>query len=215
MTSLRNARHLIVVAPHPDDETIAAFAAMERVRRNGFVVDVILVTDGTASHRGSRIWPAGRLKRQRLRETRREMRQFGIYAANIHALDLADGSLGNLPLSTLQKRMAHTLLPLIKPHSIIVSPSETDEHPDHRQTARALDRLVHAQQRLEYGIWCGARARTGKNLYLTCNHFMKRMAIKRYRSQNGLIRDDPTGFALSPKDLVRFSGPRETFWSTA
>lgn len=45
---------VVVVAPHPDDETLAAGGTISMLVRRGFTVDVVAVTDGEASHPGSR-----------------------------------------------------------------------------------------------------------------------------------------------------------------
>ena len=60
----------VVVAPHPDDEVLAVGGLLAQLARLGGAIRVIAVTDGTASHRGSRpgvrgpvVPPASRVSR--------------------------------------------------------------------------------------------------------------------------------------------------------
>ncbi|RYF32212.1 MAG: PIG-L family deacetylase, partial [Comamonadaceae bacterium] len=71
----------VVVAPHPDDEVLSVGGLLAMLSNNGaarsddFVVTVIAVTDGAASHTGSLEWPRSRLLRERPRETERALAQ--------------------------------------------------------------------------------------------------------------------------------------------
>ena len=65
---LGTPRCVLVIAPHPDDETIGAFALMARLRRRGVAVRILVVTDGGASHLASPTWPRRRLIRERQHE---------------------------------------------------------------------------------------------------------------------------------------------------
>ena len=56
----RNAR-AVVVAPHPDDEVLSVGGLLAQLADIGARIEVIAVTDGTASHDGSTEWPAERL----------------------------------------------------------------------------------------------------------------------------------------------------------
>ena len=49
---LRGCKSLLVVAPHPDDETLGFGAAAATLQIRGVKVQVVSVTDGDASHPG-------------------------------------------------------------------------------------------------------------------------------------------------------------------
>ncbi|PPF90051.1 SAM-dependent methyltransferase, partial [Subtercola sp. Z020] len=51
--SLTGVDRMIVVAAHPDDETLGAGALIASARARGIPTSVIVVTDGAASHPGS------------------------------------------------------------------------------------------------------------------------------------------------------------------
>ena len=59
---------VLVLVPHPDDETLGCGAAIAAACERGHAVHVIAVTSGDASHPGSRAWPPERLARRRREE---------------------------------------------------------------------------------------------------------------------------------------------------
>ena len=70
MTGWRGAaldgERVVVVAPHPDDEVLAAGGLMRWMACRGREVLVVGVTDGEASHaRSARVTPAGSNRRPR------------------------------------------------------------------------------------------------------------------------------------------------------
>lgn len=52
---------VLVLAPHPDDETVGCGAAIAAAAEAGHPVHVVAVTDGGGSHPGSAAWPRARL----------------------------------------------------------------------------------------------------------------------------------------------------------
>lgn len=201
---------LLVVAPHPDDETIGAHALMTRLRRSGVAVRVVIVSDGAGSHPDSRIWPRRRLVRERRRETRLVLRRIGVTARDVTFLDLPDGRLAQhaTTIARAIRRMVQAL-----PHPMLaVAPSHTDDHPDHRVVAAAAWRQAGLRW-LAYPVWpAGQRLPGARPLYLsTQERLMKRHAIRSYRTQAGRITDDPRGFAMTAAQIAAFSCPREVF----
>lgn len=203
-------RALLVVAPHPDDEAIAAHALITRLARRGITIVIVVVSDGSASHPGSRLWPRKRLVRQRQRETRRVMRDLGVGARSIVFLGLPDGRLGETApdMHRMVKRAAR---PLPRP-VLALAPSLADEHPDHRVVAAAA-RRQRGLTWWRYPVWpAGQRLRGARALSLTAQERLaKRLALRRYRTQAGAITDDPNGFAMTPHQIAAFSQPQEVF----
>ncbi len=64
----------VIVAPHPDDEVLGCGGLLQHLLALGRPVQLISVTDGTASHPGSRQWPAERLAAERPRESAEALR---------------------------------------------------------------------------------------------------------------------------------------------
>ncbi len=205
-------RCLLVIAPHPDDETIGAFGLMARLRRRGVTVRVLVVTDGRASHPGSQQWPRARLVRERQRETRRAVRRIGVLASDITFLGLPDGALEKVPAAA-ERYIAKALRCAPKP-ALVVAPSKTDHHPDHRVVANSVAVApVAGARRLSYPVWpAGMRLRSARALYLSSQERLaKRQVIRSYRTQTGRIIDDPNGFAMTRAQIAAFSRPVEMF----
>ncbi|UAK23835.1 PIG-L deacetylase family protein [Sphingomonas nostoxanthinifaciens] len=205
-------RTLLVIAPHPDDETIGAFGLMARMRRRGANVRVVVVSDGAGSHRDSRSWPSARLIRERRRETRNAARRIGVYAPALTFLELPDGGLAEA-LSNVTRLVGREVRRAPKP-LLVISPAPTDDHPDHRAVAMCVATLrVAGVRRLAYPVWpAGSGLRFARTFMLTARErFAKRSAIRNYRTQTGRIVDDPLGFAMSPTQIAAFARPAETF----
>lgn len=208
---LGTPRRLLVVAPHPDDETIGAHTMMTRLRRRGVRIHVIVVTDGAASHPSSPSWPRQRLVAERRRESRRALRQIGVAADAVTFLDLPDGRL-HTRAGAARRGLAQ--LVVNRGSTLVVSPSPHDDHPDHRTVAACMDALPrHGLRKLTYPVWpAGQKVAGARALYLTGQERLaKRCAIRRYRTQTGQITDDPAGFAMTVGQIAAFAGPRELF----
>lgn len=206
-------RRLIVIAPHPDDEAIAAWALIRKVSRQGGRVDIVVVSDGGASHPQSVKWPRARLVHERRRETRRVMRHLGVGASALHFLALQDGSLDDQP-ARLRRQLSRIILGSRAP-ALILSPAHDDDHPDHRAVAAAVMALPRlGKQCGAYRVWpqTPARPRTIMAFPLSpAEIFMKRAAMRRYRTQAGMITDAVAGFAITNSHLRAFCSPVESF----
>ena len=203
-------RTALIVAPHPDDETIGAFGLIRRLRAIGTTIRVIVVTDGGASHPASRRWPRDRLVRERRRETLRAMARLRIGHGAIAFLGLPDGSLPDAA-GECRRRLGRAIRPGI---DLIVGPASDDDHADHRVIADALRRIrLGGTRRLAYQVWpVRIHAARSRVLYLDQRTRMaKRRTIAGYRTQAGLIDDDTEGFAIDHRQLAAFAGPREYY----
>ena len=204
-------RRLLVIAPHADDEAIGVHAMMTRLKRRGVTVQVIVVTDGAASHPSSVRWPRRRLVAERRRESKRVLRQIGVASAAVTFLDLPDGL-----LHTQAAAARRGLARAIGNHgpTLIVSPAHDDDHVDHRTVAACVEALRRPGLRmLTYPVWPAGRAVAGGGaLFLTAQERLaKRRAIRSYRTQTGRITDDPDCFTMTRAQIAAFTGPREVF----
>ena len=213
MIDLAGARRVLVVAPHSDDETIAALDLITALLRSRVDVALVVVTDGAASHRRSARWPPARLVAERRRETLRAMRRVGLPHDRVRFLGFPDGGLDSLaPARWRSLVLALARGPL--PDAVIV-PDRDDAHPDHRDVARACRAAWPARvRRLAYTVWPAAGAAPvlpSRRVALPANAARKRATLRLYRTQTGLIRDDPDGFALTPAQIREKCGPVERF----
>lgn len=208
---LGSPRRLLVVAPHPDDETIGAYALILRLRRRGVAVRVVVVSDGAASHASSPRWPTRRLVAERRRESRRMLRRIGVAAGAVRFLGLPDGRLDTCIMaarSDLARAIGHVGA------AVIAVPAEGDDHPDHRAVAACVATLRRpGLRRLAYPVWpAGQRPAGARSLSLTTQERLaKRHAVRGYRTQAGLITDDPNGFAMTRAQIAAFTRPQELF----
>lgn len=208
--SIASVRSALIVAPHPDDETIGAYRLIDRLRRRGARVRVVVVADGAASHPGSAAWPKRRLVAERRRETRRVLHHIGVFAGDIRFLGLPDGAVGNahrVPVA----RAIRTVFRL----GLIALPDPSDAHEDHRAVVRIAGTVATpGARRLHYLVWPDRtlpRPTATHGLALGDAQAAKRGAIRRYRTQMGAVTDDPTGFTISRRELAGFSRPIELY----
>jgi LmbE family N-acetylglucosaminyl deacetylase len=96
---------LLVIAPHPDDETLGAGGLMQRVREAGGQVHVIYLTDGDGYPEGVRVEdhvesPTAKdyrgYGRQRKREARAALKELGFTKDTATFLSFPDGGLSPL-----------------------------------------------------------------------------------------------------------------------
>ena len=122
---------LVLIAPHPDDELLAAGATLAAASDAGAEVRVVAVTDGEMSH--PHLDDAGRrhLADRRLAETAAAYAAAGI-VADRHRLLLPDGDTTNHP-----DRLVEGLLSVLEGAATCLAPWEADGHPDHDACGRA------------------------------------------------------------------------------
>ena len=200
----------VIVAPHPDDESLGCGALISEAAAAGRSVRIIVLSDGTRSHPNSKAFPRERLRALREEEARRAANALGVDAPQITFVGLPDG---RVPVAGADAgRASAAIVRAIEQagaEALFVT-WRHDQHSDH-QAAYAIARS--AQHRLarirlfEYSIWGrGVPFETDLNMpprgwrFASRGHRdRKRAAILSHRSQtSGLISDDPEGFTLSP-----------------
>ncbi len=116
----------LVIAPHPDDETLAAAGLILNLRARGIPVTVAAVTDGEAAYPDMPGLPA-----LREREQTEALACLGVERASIHRLRLPDSGVG-----MHEDRLLALLLPLVPEGGQIIAPWPHDFHPDHEACGR-------------------------------------------------------------------------------
>ncbi len=69
---------LVVIAPHPDDESLACGGLIAEAHAEGRPVRVVIVSDGTGSHPASKTYPRARLRELRENEAREAVAELGL-----------------------------------------------------------------------------------------------------------------------------------------
>lgn len=219
---------VVVVAPHPDDETLGCGGLIAALVNAGKPVHTIFVTDGSSSHRNSPSWPAERIARERQLEAAEALFLLGAGDQPRIFLALKDAAMPapGTPEYDAALGKVVSVLSDLRPGLVLV-PWRRDPHCDHRDAwSLMIDALGRASQSpdvLEYTIWLdelGAPEDFPAKGEVVIVEFstpelmaIKRRAIAAHSSQlGGLITDDPTGFFLTSATLDRLIKPIETFW---
>jgi len=212
-------RAALVVAPHPDDEVLGAGGLMQALRRAGTAVDVVAVTDGEASHRGSPTVGPAQLIRLRIEETEHAYRELGLDPHRRRRLGLPDSRVADCEG---ELDVALRALLAARPGLWCIAPWCQDGHPDHNATGRAalaastacgVPLLGYLVSSYHHGGPPDVPAGRAVRLPLgTDLQHRKRAALARYTSQlqprSGRPVDAPV---LSPAAVAACTGPDEVF----
>jgi LmbE family N-acetylglucosaminyl deacetylase len=150
---------VLVIAPHPDDETFGCGGTLSLITKRGVPVHVAFVTDGSASHPHHPRVTGKEVASLRRREAQKATSRLGIRWEDIIFLGAQDGS-----LSQLDDRSGDQLadqisrvLEGIKPKTILL-PCRKDGSSEHEASfllvGAALRRVKMEPRLLEFPIWC-------------------------------------------------------------
>ncbi len=214
---------LVVVAPHPDDESLGCGGLIAAARADGRRVQLVVVSDGCGSHTHSRLYPPETLRALREAETVRAAAILGLGAEDVTFLRLPDAHVPR------EGPVAETAAGAVAQAASACGAGAAfvtwrhDPHCDHRAAAAivALARPRMPGVRVyEYPVWgwtlppkteVGA-APEGLRLDVSAYRETKARAVAAHESQTtDLISDDPDGFRLAPEMIDRLCGPYERF----
>ncbi|WP_273770802.1 PIG-L deacetylase family protein [Nostoc sp. UHCC 0926] len=213
----------LIVAPHPDDETLGCGGAIALLRSLNCNVQVLVISDGTLSHPRSQKYPADRLLALREAETLSALKLLGVEANAVTFCRMQDGSIPTQYQSAVAS--CRVYITEVAPQ-IIFLPWRYDPHADHRATWKLIKAALHdlhlSPRLIEYPIWDWDSEQRGSlpaslevttwRLDISTVVEVKQQAIATYRSQiTDLIDDDPQGFRLSAEMLANFTRPWEVY----
>lgn len=162
MDILSARTRLLVVAPHPDDETLATGILIQRVLAAGGSVHVLLLTDGDNNpwpqrRAERRLW-IGRQARARWASRRRTefmaaLGELGLSRADMTAMAWPDQGLTRLIAVDAAARVEAlgAVVGRVRP-TLVAMPALDDRHPDHG-AAHVLMRLVLERQTPAPVVW--------------------------------------------------------------
>ena len=140
VTAASAGRSCLVVAPHPDDETLGCGVTIMRKLDAGTPVKVAIATDGRRSS-DSKVMSAEELVRVRRQEALEATGRLGLGPDDVVFLDFEDQGLAD-NLAELTERLA-ALVEGFRPEELLVA-SVLDHHPDHHAVGQAARRLLDA-----------------------------------------------------------------------
>lgn len=221
LEELTGAGDVLVLAPHPDDESLAMGGAISKAVASGRRVNVAIVTDGAQSHPNSRSHPPAVLAALRREE------------AKTAVAILTEGQstpiwLGYPDLAAPEheedfETVARSLRQVTPGASALWTTWGGDPHPDHQRVWRLAQYLAekHPGMRV-FGapLWSRVQPLVMQVPLEKLRRFpagkgdVKARAVHAHRSQmTDLIKDDPEGFTMSKELSGHFIETDEVFIS--
>lgn len=124
--------HTVVIAPHPDDETLGAGGLIAHLRSHSVDVTILAITDGENAYAD-----AIDIRCTRQREQNAALARLGVPASSIHRLHLTDSA-----VTESEDALVDLLLPHISATTHVLAPWPGDFHPDHEACGRAAQKAA-------------------------------------------------------------------------
>ncbi len=214
---------LMVLAPHPDDESIGCGGLIALATARGRDVHVVVLTDGTGSHPDSPSTPPARLRAIREAEAREAVALLGVRPECLTFLGQPDARAPHEGAAF--DAVASAVGDLVRRHRIatILTTWRHDPHCDHEAAAKLADAVSRESgiAHVAFPVWGWTLPRDqpltepaprGARLDISTVLPAKRRAITAHLSQTTpLISDSPYGFQLPAAFLALFDRPWEAF----
>lgn len=189
---------MIILSPHPDDETLSAGGLISDLRQNNTDVRIIAITDGEQAYKDIKLLGLIRKKEQEL-----ALKTLGIAKEHIIRLGLKDST-----LHSAERVLEQRLVPFIEPNTHLLAPWSGDFHPDHEAVGRVAAKIAREYNILLsfYFFWTWHQASFSTitslplQIYPLTAHALhqKQLALNCYRSQQNHFRQHP----ILPKHLL-------------
>jgi LmbE family N-acetylglucosaminyl deacetylase len=221
ITALADGGDLLVLAPHADDEVLGCGGAICAAVAAGLSPAIVIVTDGTGSHPGSRRYPAPSLKALREAEARSAAAILGVtWLRFLGYTDTAaprDGPAFEEAVCRIAALCREFRC------RTICAPWQFDPHCDHL-AAHLMAQSVAERlgiRHLSYPVWgwtlsadtpLGDLEIRGWRVPVAAYRAVKQRALAAHASQVGdIVDDDPTGFRLTDAILAQMTHSFEVF----
>ncbi len=223
LDTILGGRNPLVLAPHPDDESLGCGGLLAECVANGAHPHVLVLTDGAGSHPNSLKYPAARLRALREQETLAAVRRLGLARDQVGFLGLRDTAAPREGPAFDDAVDAILLAMQNRRCGVLAAPWRHDPHCDHLAAhlmAAAAARRAGVPH-LAYPVWgwtlpphvsLNGPEPAGWRLDIARHLPAKHLAVAAHASQySDLIQDDPAGFRLPAALLLRFQQPYEVF----
>ena len=218
--TLEGYARVVVLAAHPDDESLGAGGLTTTAVASGLGVVIMCATDGEHSHPDSPTLTPAELADIRAREGRAAATALGV--TDVRRLELSDGDLGNH-----EDLLTTRLVELVGDGrgTLIVAPWRRDGHPDHEAAGRAAATAARrtGADLWEYPVWFWHWGSPEKAPWQSLRPFhleapaleAKALAVRAHTSQVAPLSDlEGDEALLGPELLAHFAGSPEHFLRT-
>ena len=134
----------LVVAPHPDDESLTVGGLIARQTNRNVPVTVLAVTDGESAFPGRDL--DFDLRSVRMAEQHQALQTLGVDPTRMHRMSIPDGAVADH-----ERTLGSAISGMLEGVGLMVSPWVLDWHPDHEACGRAAKAatagrpVIHAQ----------------------------------------------------------------------
>mgnify|MGYP006196386655 CR=1 FL=1 len=208
----------VVIAPHPGDEVVTCGGLLQLLSSLGHPLQLLSITDGSASHPGSRQWSEKRLSVFRPQESVEALRRLGL---PMHSLKWVRGGFTDSALRDQQDQVTEFISRYLRPGDVVFSTWRGDGNDDQeavgRASAEAARRVGATCHELPVWTWHWATPedafvpwqRARKILLTPAQVARKRHAVYAFASQLEGDPDAGLGPVLAPYVLDRLLQPFE------
>ncbi|MEO6589841.1 MAG: PIG-L deacetylase family protein [Pyrinomonadaceae bacterium] len=222
--TVKNFGKTLIVAPHPDDESLGCGGAIALLRKFDLEVSILVLSDGTLSHPNSVKFPKEKLRDLRENEITQAAQILGVEKSKLTFFRYPDRNMPDENSANFHPavKRVEIFLNTENPQTIFV-PWRRDPHPDHRAAFQIINAAKHKNHEiLEYPIWLYELAESEDSpletevesfrLDISSVVEIKQKAILAHKSQTSdLIDDDAECFRLSEEVLRNFYAPFEIY----
>ncbi|KPN90836.1 PIG-L deacetylase family protein [Pseudomonas nunensis] len=129
----------VLIAPHPGDEVVMCGGLLQLLSTLGHPLQLISITDGSASHPGSQQWSEKRLSVFRPQESVEALRRLGL---PMHSLKWIRGGFADNALAEREQQLSHYIARYLRPGDVVFSTWSEDGIDDHDAVGRAAARAA-------------------------------------------------------------------------
>ncbi|WP_009993052.1 PIG-L deacetylase family protein [Saccharolobus solfataricus] len=184
-------RRVLIVAPHPDDETLCCGGTIQIFKEKGYKISVIIVTDGRYGSPDDKLKGSSELIEIRRQEALRATKILGI--DEVKFLNFEDSKVS-------EEDAENALAEFLRENDVVFSPIPFDNHPDHANIGKAVEKLY--PNAYFYLIWGNTQVNWREVKFDIRKYKESKLrAINQYISQIGGL------------PLERFTGDYEVFWT--
>lgn len=145
-------KHILLIAPHPDDEIIGCAGLIQQALREGKKIDVMILSGGEKSHSGCCHLDASALIEARRNLSHKAAQIVGLSQEHLHFLNYPDGY---ITFEHPETKQLQSFITNLKPDAIFI-PHKGESWSDHIEAGRIIQKItqdIPNVQLYEYCVW--------------------------------------------------------------